>query len=175
MKDIHYLAGIIDGEGTVRIVKRKQYKKKVKYKLAKLYTVQLMIPNSDMRLITWLLENYNGFYVSQKRRVENHKIVHVWILNGLNDYKLLKEVREYLLLKQEQADLCIMMYEKMNLHRHFCRRYPKPSWAVNYQEDCFQRCKILNRRGYIKEEDDEEEDMTKEEYEETVEQRTLGV
>ena len=174
MKDIRYLAGVIDGEGTVRIVKRKQYKKKVKSKLAKLYTVQLMIPNSDMRLITWLLENYNGFYNSQKRRGENWKIVHVWILNGLNAYKLLKEVREYLLLKQEQSDLCIMMYEKMNMHRHFCRRYPKPSWAVNYQEDCFQRCKVLNRRGYIKEEDEEEDDMIIEE-EDIESQQTLGV
>ena len=51
-----YLAGIIDGEGTIVIAKGKIRKGRINHP----YSLRLVVMNTDIRLIEWLKENFGG-------------------------------------------------------------------------------------------------------------------
>jgi len=102
------LASFVDGEGAISIGKRK-FPSGDSY-----YSQRLFIGNTDIRLIEWLIENFGGSYPKAKNRGENRKDMYQWVLSGYNSYKLIKKIRPYLILKQEQADCAIELYEKVN-------------------------------------------------------------
>lgn len=130
--NLYYLAGIIDGEGTIG--------------LGTTGSVALSVSNTDMILHQWLLDNYGGSVYPHKVR-GNRKDSYEWVVIGKKAYKMLKIIRDKLKLKIEQADICIAFYEKITRWNFSGPNKRKPPWAVKYVEDC--KCKIheLNKRG----------------------------
>lgn len=145
-ENLIYLAGIIDGEGTVSITK---------YNDTNSYSIRLNIPNTDKRLINWLQTNFKcAVYETRTGNVNNNrkwKDVSDWVCIGKNAYILLKQVRGFLLLKQEQTDLAIQLFEKVTKLEFRGRR--RPPYIIQRQENLYEQCKKLNRRGKAEEND----------------------
>jgi hypothetical protein len=92
-----YLAGLFDGEGTVTIGAT----------AGRYFNVQVVITNSDARLMEWLA-GFGGS-VSKKPKIGSFsgsaKLVFRWVLYADNAATFLQAVRPYLRMKGEQADV----------------------------------------------------------------------
>ena len=89
---LHYLAGIIDGEGHFCRVSLKNGRGK------SYMTNRLIVNQKDGRLTTWLKTNYGGsIYNSSKYNINR------WELKGQKVSQLAKQLQPYLIVKQEQV------------------------------------------------------------------------
>ena len=136
-----YLGGIIDGEGTIAITKKKIAKRGYNPS----YVLRVSIAGSDKQLSKWLKENFGGkIYALNMQNGFNKKKMFQWILNSNNGYKLLKKVKDYLLIKKEQADLAIEFYQDCVLKYNFKGR-STPIWLSQKREEYFIRLKEMHQ------------------------------
>lgn len=98
--DLPYLAGIIDGEGCIRVNN----------------SVRLMIANTDIHLIEWLSLNFGGYYWTNKRSQPRYKILYQWELSAKKACKLLEMVYPFLIIKKAQAKLVLDFHAKYPLN-----------------------------------------------------------
>lgn len=109
--DWAYMAGIMDGEGSFCISKVTLHSKSGKPYFG--YDCKVMVANTSLVLIKWLVEKFNGTY-----RVGVHEISKMALANGQkqmrpcyrwtmegyrNQEKFLLSVLPYLVIKREQA------------------------------------------------------------------------
>lgn len=103
-----YLAGIIDGEGQIRITTNK---KKRGDKIYTWNTPVIMIANTHKPLMDWILDNFGGGYYMQQKQEEHYKNGYQWSISGENAILLGKRLEPYLIVKQGQLKR-ILDYDK---------------------------------------------------------------
>lgn len=140
------LAAFIDGEGTIGIYRNVSTAGYFNYH----QVIELI--NTDIRLIEWLVENFGGRDPKPyKVKGDNRKDAYPWQLSGSNSYKLIKKIRSYLILKQEQADNAIELWEKVSKWHYggggINNRRLMPVHKRKLAEELYQRNKELNMRG----------------------------
>lgn len=97
-----YLAGIIDGEGTICM-----YRLGLKYKC---YTVRVHFSNTNPVLIKWVSDRLGGYIKldNNSSRHENWKDAYTWsITHRVNIVWFLEHVLPYLVIKKQQAQIVI--------------------------------------------------------------------
>ena len=107
--DLIYLAGILDGEGSIGIEHLSPRKNRPK----SYYVCRLTVVNTDLILMNWLKDTFEGQFDTRKR-VEHHKICHRWHIFGHDLEKVLKAVRPFLKLKCRQADIVLKYRETVS-------------------------------------------------------------
>lgn len=127
---VAYLAGFIDGEGSIMLYRRKvgsvtlrlsvtnTCKRALDFiaRAAGVGTVTLGVPDSDVRRAVW------------------H-----WHINGDAALTTLVQIRRYLVIKREQADLGIAFQRRL--------RSPKLKGDWVWQHEWMAKIRHLNRRG----------------------------
>lgn len=103
-----YLAGIIDGEGTITINSSMQHKRKtIQYK------PRVVVSNTEKSLLNWLQEEFGGsvtFYTSPKKAT--HRERYLWRVISLQHIKeLLSGCLPFLIIKKEKAILLLQYIE----------------------------------------------------------------
>jgi len=96
--DIVYLAGIVDGEGCINIVK---YHKDNRYR----YRLQLRVINTCKELVDWVEERFGGYITSRQR--PNLKVVYEWYIADKAAELLLYDMLDYLIVKRQQAYIAL--------------------------------------------------------------------
>lgn len=99
---LSYLAGIIDGEGSICVdIQREsiKYHRKFDY-----YTLRLSIVNTDKNLMDWLVKNFNGSYYLRKPK-PGYKLCYTYRLYGHDLANLIVACIPYLIIKKPHADL----------------------------------------------------------------------
>ena len=110
-----YLAGILDGEGTIsmsdkRIMKRKSKGIRITNKVYRArinFSTTVTVCNTDIVLMNWLLENFRGSLSFSKRQKDNWKPKITWIMPTKKISYILEQIYPYLVLKKQQAKLMI--------------------------------------------------------------------
>ena len=95
-----YLAGIVDGEGCVRI--HVQLLRKAR---SPCHHVELVIINTNDALIAWLLREIGGYVYTRRKEQPHHKTSMCWIVTSTNAENLLAALFPYLTVKKPQAAL----------------------------------------------------------------------
>lgn len=133
-----YIAGIIDGEGCVAILKKKQ----AGYNPT--YTPRLIVANTNLPLILWLKETTGLGNVTKrkKRQKAHHKCSYNWALYSSDLKLLLPQVKQYLLCKSEQV---VAVEKLMSLKHPGSAGFSKE--ALQTREDLFQTARTLNKRS----------------------------
>jgi len=110
-KDIVYLAGIIDGEGYIGIVK---YKTKP-YVSDYTFTLRLTVTNTNLILMNWIQLNFGGTVHKHAPRDThpNHRITYTWRIGCSKATSILRKVYPYLIVKQSEAKLAIKFQKQM--------------------------------------------------------------
>jgi hypothetical protein len=104
--DLAYMAGIIDGEGTISARRRKNQQG------ARYVDFMLSVANTDERLIRWIHERFSGSIdFRQQRQSDIHKPLWRWTTSATNGELVIVAVRPYLVIKQAQADLYLELRE----------------------------------------------------------------
>jgi sulfite reductase beta subunit-like hemoprotein len=101
-----YLAGLLDGEGSV-IVTRTRGRGSVNDSVS----ARVIITNTDLPLIEWLLAEVGGSFVPKKRMKDHHRQAYQWLLGGRNAAAFLLAVIPYLRIKKAQAEAGLRILE----------------------------------------------------------------
>lgn len=100
-----YAAGFLDGEGCIKITKRKPRNGR-----STNYGLLVSITQKDGRPIDWLYGNFGGVvYLKNK---SNDNWIYEWKVTEKSAYEFLKKVYPLLKVKKEQAMLAIRFQER---------------------------------------------------------------
>jgi hypothetical protein len=135
-----YLAGIVDGEGSIGIVKRQRF-------LSIEYRCRMRITNNSKELIDFLEEKFKGqscHITLRRRRNIRRKDTYEFQLGDRLTIKFLKEVLPFLIVKRKQAENAIKLKET---YKGYAGLKSIPIEVTKTREECYVFQKQLNRRG----------------------------
>ena len=111
-----YVAGIIDGEGSIEYVQRNRIRHDRKGKpVHKVWNIRMEVPQVDGRLIDYLMETTGEGNRDMKHYPDNDnwQDQHRWRVGYRGVYRVLKQVDKYLIVKKEKSKLVIDHYDKI--------------------------------------------------------------
>jgi len=111
-----YVAGIIDGEGSIEYVQRNVIRHNRPGKpVHKVWNIRMEVPQVDGRLIDYLMETTAEGTRDMKRFPNNDKWQdqHRWRCAHRGVYRVLKQIHKYLIVKGEKSKLVIDHYDKI--------------------------------------------------------------
>lgn len=129
----HYLAGLIDGEGSVRIAKATHTNIYGNKKL--ILTPQISIGNTDKRMTNFLKKEFGGFIIKRKRKKE-WKNIYEWIMQGVNKEEFYKKLVGKLVDKKKRLDVLLKYVESR-----------KKNYTRENEIDLFLEMQKLNNKG----------------------------
>lgn len=101
-----YLAGIVDGEGSIILERRTSLRPQEK---STVYVPRITVTNTDNRLMDWLIDNFRG-NVTKIRCLPPCKDVYNWNIAHKRAIMLARLLMPFLKLKSVQA-YCISCFE----------------------------------------------------------------
>lgn len=131
-----YLAGLVDGEGHIAIVKNYRNGEDGHHKAPYyLYFLALGVNGTSEALMKWLLRYFGGVYYSRDRN-KKWKIAYEWRPKGKkNKEDLLLGVLPYLVIKRKQAMVALEFLRLGN------------SEVPIQREQFYRKSALLNQRG----------------------------
>lgn len=100
-----YLAGLIDGEGTVKITS------KLRHYGYRYYQPRICVTNTKMALLDYCKDNFGGFIYISAKGTSKRNVAYRWSLSGDRAVTVLKALLPYLVIKKNQADIVIKFRE----------------------------------------------------------------
>ena len=110
-----YVAGIIDGEGSIEYVQRNVTRHDRPGKpVHKVWNIRMEVPQVDGRLIDYLIETTAEGTRDMKRFPNNDKWQdqHRWRCAHRGVYRVLKQIHKYFIVKGEKSKRVIDHYDK---------------------------------------------------------------
>lgn len=148
MKIAHkaYIAGIIDGEGTVGIWKSNTGVHSMAGRSPS-YILRMSVKMTDEGVIKWLAHITGVKYWSQfNKRPGNHKPwIYQWTFTGRKAARLIREIYPYLIVKQKQCDVALEFIKTLQRRNYFGVRLNHKT--VVARELLRRRMQALNKRG----------------------------
>ncbi len=102
-----YLAGIVDGEGTVTLTRHRKEETP---------GPRVAVANNNLRLLEWIKSRVGGVIVSKKKRKPHHSDSYAWYAQQDRALRFLDEIKKYLIIKKPHADLILQKYKSVT-HR----------------------------------------------------------
>lgn len=136
---ISYLAGIIDGEGSIYIQRRKTI-------TGWSYFPRFQIVNTNRKLMEWVHQTFGGLIYDKPRKHINPKWkmqIEWFTTRGLLD-ELLPLIIPYLIIKREQAEIMIKFRESFKI-KYFKRKVPEN--IQDFRLTCLNKIKELNQHN----------------------------
>lgn len=106
--DLAYLAGIVDGEGSIQI--RKHRDKRVSPGFC--YQLVINVANTNEWLINWIHLNFGGNIYRKRKLAQHYKQVYLWSASSLQAKTLLELVLPYLRIKKVQTEIALQFQSK---------------------------------------------------------------
>lgn len=136
-----YLAGILDGEDSVRI----EFEKREHRGRENNYRLRLSISNTDLNLMNWLTTNFGRSCLKEKKRIGNYKQYYQWeIKSNTRSASLLKQLLPYLIIKRERAEVAIEFAKMM---KGTGNRYTEQE--KQQRKELYEKMKQLNKKGFL--------------------------
>ena len=143
MLDVRYIAGIVDGEGCVTVIKRlEKHMDRVSYRLV----VQVSMTHEGV--IKALQDSIGGSYSAihwHTRR--NNRTAYQWRKYGVDAVELLQSILPYLIVKKAEAELAIAFQGNLDQWRNKLRHAPedvqKAVWE--YRESSYWALRALKK------------------------------
>lgn len=138
---IAYLAGIIDGEGSIML-----WKSKASPSLRGQFNLRVNITSTDKILIEWLYENFGGHCYecnAPSRKANPHwKKQFIWTVARPKLLDFLKEIHPFLVIKKDRCEVAIKFRETfVGKGRYLTEE------KFNLRLNLFEQMKHLNTRG----------------------------
>ena len=135
--ELAYLAGFIDGEGTITLNYRRDRDS---------FQPLISITNTDKMIIEWLANIFSGGGITEYNsththsfKYENRKTLYVYQLGRQSEIvKLLESILPYLKVKKKRAELLLI----------YCKEHvPYSGEKRAVDKEIYEDIKELNRRG----------------------------
>lgn len=125
--DAAYIAGFLDGEGSIILYKRQPVALRVSF------------ANSNRAVLEWIHNACGAGHLTTRPGTDMHKAGHLLLLNSDPACGLLEQVRPYLKIKGEQADVAIAFQQGVRIPA----RKADHAWQLEARE----KVMALNHRG----------------------------
>jgi len=102
-----YLAGIVDGEGTVTLMKHHKNETHIPF---------VGIANNNLKLLQWIKSIVGGNICAKKKRLPHHNNSYVLNIRQDRALRFINEIKKYLIVKRPQAELITKKYKAVT-HR----------------------------------------------------------
>ena len=106
-----YVAGIVDGEGTIGLHKNYEYKGRP------FYGLRVSVGNTNEWLISFLKMQFGGYVFKETHSNPLHKDCWKWELHAKKSYVFLKAILPYLQIKRPQAELAIRFQNRRQRYK----------------------------------------------------------
>ena len=135
-----YMAGIVDGEGSIVVVPTTSVSKGKKYPR---FSIRIHAYNNDLGLMLWLKSTFCGSWSPVKRRRTKWTQSYQWYVSHTAAAVIAQAILPYLVIKRRQAEILIQFNATMN------RRGTRgtPSNVLEIRKGLHAECKKLNRHG----------------------------
>lgn len=133
--ELAYIAGVIDGEGTIGIYRQRSTQ----------YQMKVCISNSSWPLLEWIRERVGGALVLVARETPKHRKGWQLVVSQYQAAPLLLACREYLQLKRPQADLALSY-----MNGYSPARGSVTEEQITRRQWYWDETRKLNRRGPTK-------------------------
>ena len=145
-----YIAGIIDGEGTVTLHRKTISVGRKRYQAWEYYIGVTLTQKAFMNAIKEMVNVGKGQVRNNPRNLKgraNQSYRVKW--SGSHCISILKEIRPFLLLKAPQADIILNFAQKQEeaQSQRSGQGHRYPDWLHNLAGDIEKQMKILNKRG----------------------------
>lgn len=137
-----YLAGIIDGEGSIIISKLKPNKKKGE--INPRYQLFLKVSNTDRRLLEWISKRCLVNIHLHERKKSNQRKCYTIHLPVVVALELLECIYSYIIIKKEQVDLAVRFRKSFEN----CGHNTIPDNILQEREWCYQEMKRLHKQEF---------------------------
>jgi hypothetical protein len=136
--ELAYLAGIIDGEGSIYIQSRQRSD-------AIDYFPRFQIVNTDKKLMDWIHITFGGNLFQKNRFKHNPKwrIQYEWFTTRKLMDELIELIIPFLISKKEHAQ--IMLEFRKSFKEKTSYRVTED--VLSFRNDCLHKLKFLNKRG----------------------------
>jgi hypothetical protein len=135
-----YLAGIIDGEGSLLLWMNKSSNQRGQFNL------RVNVTSTDKCLVDWIFQNFGGSIYEcnspSRKSQPNWKKQYVWQINRPEMLQFLKEIHPFLIIKKERCEIAIRFRETFAKRQ---RRVSKDSFDLRLS--LYEQMKHLNTRG----------------------------
>ncbi len=139
---IKYLAGFVDGEGCIGIIKASPQKKTRETKPR--YEPKIAIVNCDYRILEKISITYGGHITTRRKFKPHHRKVFTLTFCGKSLQKLLPILTPHLIIKQTQAKY---LSELISTRKHTYRTNSYSLKEMNRKERIYKKCCKLNQLG----------------------------
>ena len=149
-RDIAYLAGIIDGEGTMYIG---NFSKNPKTGLPN-YQTQMEVVNTEKKLIEWLAQTFGGKCANRTREQipgKSRKEVFIWRCSGDRLTHLCEILKPYLIIKRRQVDIMLEMratYDRQSYQKGKQGTQQLPIEVLHLRQKLMDEMRALHNRTY---------------------------
>ena len=110
--DLAYVAGIVDGEGCISIIKHRDSDCRRGY----YFHLTVNVSNTNEWLIAWLKFAFGGH--THTRKKGNYRPLYQWFIDASQAFKFLKLILPYLRIKKPQAELAIEFHKARERRRN---------------------------------------------------------
>jgi hypothetical protein len=147
---VAYLAGIIDGEGSIYIGNFSSNPKTGTLH----YQTNMEVTNTDKGLIDWLISNFGGrmnLYTAKQTPKNSRKAVYRWIASGELLTHLCHLLLPYIVIKKRQCEIMIKMRETFEWTKVTKGKYgvqPVPEDILKLRKSFFDEMRSLHCRNY---------------------------
>jgi len=105
-EDLAYMAGIVDGEGTITLANVRRISS---------HEARIIVSNTNTELLYWIQARFGGLIrdscrsnaAMRRHHKANHKPLYYWSLRSKRAYDLVMLLREFLVIKARQAEVVI--------------------------------------------------------------------
>ena len=141
------LAAFIDGEGCIQINRQKQYSKKAQPNWRPHYIVQVVVTNTDPRLVAWCKETFGGFVVPQSKYPKRRQAFK-WCAHSKSCANILTNCLSYFIIKREQAEIAIA-FRKTYSKEYVGRGRSVPDAVIAYRDSLTAELKQHHRTEIV--------------------------
>lgn len=138
-EQLSYLAGIIDGEGSICVDLQRANGKARKHDY---YCLRLSIVNTNKELMDWLKQTFEGNYYAQKKHA-GKKQCYTYRLFGDKLLNVIIACLPYFIIKRQQAEL-VQEFRKTVMGK---TNWNIPKEVLNLRYQMYLKSKDLNKTG----------------------------
>jgi hypothetical protein len=145
-----YLAGIIDGEGSIYIGNFSRNPTTG----APYYQTVIEVSSTDKCLIEWLSEIFGGRfskYTKNQLPGNSRKPAYKWMVTGILIDHLIKLAYPYIVIKKDQCDIMLQMretYKETGMRKGKPSNERVPDHIMNLRAELFKKLRLLHCRNY---------------------------
>jgi hypothetical protein len=141
-----YLAGFVDGEGSIAITKRGGSSK---WRTSP-YSLSLTVAQINPEPLYLLKQVFGGSLNRYDHRKANHRLYYSWSVSSRQAAKTIKVLYPYLLVKKDEAEVALSFASTMgNNERDITGAFRKiPSEIIELRESMYYHLQDLKKRTF---------------------------